>query len=78
MFNKDTVTKNIIKSFSENIGFPVYSAEELQKMYQVFGVDPKSTDRRVFDTESMSHHTQHEIIKLLKMMDISKKDFLVL
>jgi cyclopropane fatty-acyl-phospholipid synthase-like methyltransferase len=74
MFNKNTVTSNIIKSFSENIGFPVYTAEELQKMYQAFDVDPKSTDRRVFDTESMSHHTQHEIIKLLKMMDISKKD----
>lgn len=75
--NRNVVTENIIKSFSENIGFPVYTAGELQKMYQVFGVDPKSIDRRVFDTESMSHHLQTEVIKLINMMHISK-DNLVL
>ena len=74
MLNEQEVEKNIIKSFSENIGFPVYTAEELQKMYQVFGVDPKSTDRRIFDTESMSHHLQSEVLKLLTMMNIAKDD----
>lgn len=77
MMNKEVVTKNIIKSFSQNIGFPVYTAKELQKMYEVFGVDPKSTDRRVFDTESMSHHLQYEVIKLIKMMDVSKNDLVL-
>lgn len=77
MFNKDIVTKNIIKSYSENIGFPVYTAEELQRLYQVFGVNPKSTDRRVFDTESMSHHLQSEVIKLIKMMNINKDDLVL-
>lgn len=77
MFNKDTVSKNIIKSYSENIGFIVYTADELQKMYQAIGVDPKSIDRRVFDTESMSHHLQSEVIKLIKMMDITKNDLVL-
>lgn len=77
MINKDTITKNIIKSYSENIGFPVYTAEELQRMYDAFGVDPKSTDRRVFDLESMSHHLQYEVIKLIKMMNITKNDLVL-
>ncbi len=77
MLNKDAITKNIIKSYSKNIGFPVYTAEELHKMYQAFGVDPKSTDRRVFDLESMSHHLQHEVIKLINLMNI-RKDQLIL
>lgn len=77
LLNEQEVVKNIIKSFSENIGFPVYTAEELRKMYQVFGVDPKGTDRRVFDTESMSHHLQSEVLKLLKMMNISKDDLVL-
>ncbi len=74
MLNEEQITKNIIKSFSENIGFPVYTAEELEKMYKSFGVDPKSLDRRVFDTESMSHHLQSEVIKLIRMMKIDKND----
>ncbi len=77
MLNKQRVTKNIIKSFSENKGFPVYTAKELQRMYSVFGVDPKSMDRRVFDTESLSHHTQAEVIKLIKMMNIAKDDLVL-
>jgi cyclopropane fatty-acyl-phospholipid synthase-like methyltransferase len=77
MLNEEQITKNIIRSFSENIGFPVYTAEELEKMYKSFGVDPKSLDRRVFDTESMSHHLQSEIIKLLGMMKIEKDDLIL-
>jgi cyclopropane fatty-acyl-phospholipid synthase-like methyltransferase len=77
VFTKDKITANIIKSFSENIGFPVYTAEELQKMYHAFGVDPTSLDRRVFDTESMSHHLQTEVIKLLKMMAITKESLVL-
>lgn len=77
IFNEQKVVENIIKSYSENIGFPVYTAEELQRLYQAFGVDPKSTDRRVFDTESMSHHTQSEVIKLIKMMNITKDDLVL-
>ncbi|MBI5208231.1 MAG: hypothetical protein HY934_10670 [Candidatus Firestonebacteria bacterium] len=77
MLNEQKVTENLLKSFSENIGFPVYTADELQKMYEVFDVDPKSLDRRVFDTESLSHHTQTEVLKLLKMMNISKDDLLL-
>jgi cyclopropane fatty-acyl-phospholipid synthase-like methyltransferase len=72
MIQNDILTRNIIKSYSENIGFPVYAAEELERMYKAFRVDPKSTDRRIFDTESMSHHTQSEIIKLIKMMNIDE------
>ena len=33
MFDDQKVVDNIIKSFSENIGFPVYTAEELEKLY---------------------------------------------
>ncbi len=68
---EDKVVGNIIRSYSHNIGFPVYSAEELRRLYQAFGVDPGSLDRRIFDTESMSHHLQHEVEKLLRMMEIS-------
>jgi cyclopropane fatty-acyl-phospholipid synthase-like methyltransferase len=75
--NKDAVTKNIIKSYSENIGFPVYTAEELERMYRTFGVDPRSSDRRVFDVESMSHHLQHEVIKLITQMNINKDDLVL-
>lgn len=77
MLDDQTVIKNIIKSYSKNIGFPVYTSEELQKLYQAFSVDPKSTDRRVFDTESMSHHTQREVLKLIKMMNIMKGDLVL-
>jgi ubiquinone/menaquinone biosynthesis C-methylase UbiE len=75
--NENAVTKNIIKSYSENIGFPVYTSEELQRMYHAFGVDPTSSDRRVFDLESMSHHLQHEVIKLIRSMDINKADLVL-
>jgi ubiquinone/menaquinone biosynthesis C-methylase UbiE len=74
MPDKQTVTEHIIKSFSENTGFIVFTAAELQRMNQAFGVDPKSTDRRVFDLESMSHHLQHEVIKLIKLMNITRDD----
>ncbi len=77
MLNEDTIVKNIIKSYSENIGFPVYTAEELRRMYQTFGVNPESTDRRVFDLESMSHHLQHEVMKLINMLSISEGDFVL-
>lgn len=75
--NDNEVTNNIIRSYSENIGFPVYTVEELNKLYHAFGVDPKSIDRRVFDTESMSHHLQHEVIKLLNSMKITKTDLIL-
>ncbi len=74
MQNSDRVVRNIIRSYSHNIGFPVYTAEELRQLYRTFGVDPGSLDRRIFDTESMSHHLQHEVAKLLGMMDISRTD----
>ena len=77
MHDKEIVIKNIIKSYSENKGFPVYTADELAKMYQSFGVDAKSMDRRVFDTESMSHHLQHEVMKLITMMHFDKNDLVL-
>lgn len=77
MLNEETVKKSIIKSYSENIGFPVYTAKELQRLYRAFGVDPKSTDRRIFDTESMSHHLQSEVMQLIKKMNISKDDLVL-
>jgi ubiquinone/menaquinone biosynthesis C-methylase UbiE len=75
--DNNSVSENIIKSYSENIGFPVYTAEELRGMYRIFGVDPKSIDRRVFDLESMSHHLQSEVIKLIRMMNVTKDDLLL-
>ncbi len=74
MSDENKVARNIIKSYSENIGFMVYTAEELQKLYQTLGIDPKSTNRSIFDLESMSHHLQSEVIKLIKMMNITKDD----
>jgi len=77
MMDEHLIRKNIIKSYSENIGFPVYTVEELKQMYEAFHVDPQSTDRRVFDTESMSHHTQVEVLKLLRMMDVTDKHYIL-
>ena len=77
MFNEQKVVNNIIKSYSENIGFIVYTAKELERLYQVLGIDPKSTHRSIFDLESMSHHLQSEVIKLIKMMNINKDDLLL-
>lgn len=77
MHNDKHIEKSIIKSYSENIGFIVYSARELEKLYNILGLDPKSTNRSIFDIESMSHHLQSEIIKLIKMMNISKNDLVL-
>lgn len=73
----DTVTNSIIKSYSENIGFIVYTADELRVIYQNLGIDPKSTHRSIYDLESMSHHLQSEVLKLIKMMDISTSDLVL-
>lgn len=74
MNSKDKVKENIIRSYSENKGFPVYTADETQRIYSIFGVDPTSSDRRIFDTESMSHHNQREVLKLMRSMDIKPED----
>ncbi len=77
MTNERTVVDNIIKSYSENTGFIVYTAAELQKMYHALGIDPKSAHRSIFDLESMSHHLQSEVMKLIKMMTISSNDLVL-
>jgi cyclopropane fatty-acyl-phospholipid synthase-like methyltransferase len=77
MRNEDIIVKNLIKSYSENIGFPVYSADELDKLYGTLGIDPKSTHRSIFDIESLSHHPQSEVVKLVKMMNITKNDLVL-
>jgi cyclopropane fatty-acyl-phospholipid synthase-like methyltransferase len=68
------VVDNIIKSYSENIGFVVYTAEELRTIYAALGIDPKSTHRSIFDLESMSHHLQSEVVKLIHSMQIARNN----
>jgi ubiquinone/menaquinone biosynthesis C-methylase UbiE len=70
----ETLVKNIILSYSENIGFVVYQAEELMKIYATLAIDPKSTHRSIFDLESMSHHLQSEVLKLIKLMGLTESD----
>lgn len=77
MKNERAVVDNIIKSYSENIGFIVYSAAELQRIYQALGIDPKSAHRSIFDLESMSHHLQSEVLKLIKKMNITQDDLVL-
>jgi ubiquinone/menaquinone biosynthesis C-methylase UbiE len=77
MVEEKKIIGNIIKSYSENIGFIVYTAAELQRLLGTLGIDPKSTHRSIFDMESMSHHLQSEVIKLIKMMNISKEDMVL-
>lgn len=77
MSYEDTVTKNLIRSYSENIGFIVYTANQLERLYRILGIDPKSTHRSIFDIESMSHHLQSEVIKLIRMMNITKDDLVL-
>ena len=71
------IKENIKKSYSYNIGFPVYTAAELKKIYETFGIDPKSTDRRIFDLESLSHHSQKEVERLFQLMKIQKEDYVL-
>jgi cyclopropane fatty-acyl-phospholipid synthase-like methyltransferase len=77
MIEEKRIIGNIIKSYSENIGFIVYTAEELQRLLGALGIDPKSTHRSIFDMESMSHHLQSEVVKLIKMMNITKEDLVL-
>jgi len=77
MSYEENVTKNLFKSYSHNTGFMVYTAEELQKLYHVLGIDPKSTNRNILDIESLSHHLQSEVLKLINMMNITKDDLLL-
>jgi len=77
MIEEKKVIDNIIKSYSENIGFIVYTAEELKKILGALGIDPKSSHRSIFDLESMSHHLQSELEKLIKMMNITKEDLVL-
>lgn len=77
MANGQKYVNNIIKSYSENTGFIVYTADELMKIFKTLGIDPASTHRSIFDLESMSHHLQSEVIKLIKMMNITKNDFIL-
>lgn len=69
--------RNIRKSYALNAGFPVYNAVELKKIYTAFGVNPKGIDRRIFNLESLSHHSQREVLKLARMMGITREDFLL-
>lgn len=77
MLPKEKVVDNIIKSYSENIGFVVYSAEELRKIYHELKIDPKTSHRSIFDLESMSHHLQSEVLKLMKVMNITQSDLVL-
>jgi SAM-dependent methyltransferase len=77
MLSEQGITDNIIKSYYENSGFIVYTAEELRKIYNSLGIDPKSTNRSIFDLESMSHHLQSEVIKLINMMGIASSDLVL-
>ncbi len=77
MSREHKVVDNIIKSYSENIGFIVYTADELRTIYDTLGIDPKSTHRSIFDLESMSHHLQSEVLKLIKLIEISQNDLVL-
>jgi cyclopropane fatty-acyl-phospholipid synthase-like methyltransferase len=71
------VVDNIIKSYSENIGFIVYTADELRAIFKALGIDPSSTHRSIFDLESMSHHLQSEVLKLIKLIGITENDLVL-
>ncbi len=77
MRHEDIIKKQILKSYSENIGFPVYTAEELGRLYATLGLDPRSTHRSIFDIESLSHHPQSEVVNLITTMNIRKDDLVL-
>lgn len=77
MAKDPTVVDNIIRSYSENTGFIVYQASELSRIYASLGIDPKSTHRSIFDLESMSHHLQSEVLKLISLLEISRSDLVL-
>ena len=71
----DDVKKRIIESYqTEGGGFIVHTAEQLKKIYDAYGIDPRSLDRRIFEIESLSHFLQKGVIELFKALDIKKGD----
>lgn len=73
-----TVQKNLIESYQVDGGFIVHNRDMLEKIFNSYGVDPKtSTDRRIFDIEGVSHFFQTGIVDLFKKMNITKDDYVL-
>jgi ubiquinone/menaquinone biosynthesis C-methylase UbiE len=69
------ITEKIISSYqTHGGGFIVHNAEQLKKIYSACGIDPRSTDPRIFDLESLSHFFQKGVEELFKKLNIKKTD----
>lgn len=74
----NTITKKIINSYqTESKGFIVHNAEQLKKIYTACGIDPLSTDPRIFDLESLAHFFQKGVKELFDKLKIKKTDYVL-
>lgn len=72
----NNITKeNIIKSYqTDSKGFIVHNVEQLKRIYQAYGINPHSTERRIFDIESLAHFFQDGVQRLFAKLEINSED----
>lgn len=71
----ESVTKNIIDSYQTKGGFIVHDCGMLREIFKAYDIDPKtSTDRKIFDLESVGHFFQSGVTKLFYKLDITRND----
>ncbi|MDO8525712.1 MAG: methyltransferase domain-containing protein [Candidatus Omnitrophota bacterium] len=72
------IKKDLIDSYQSAGGFIVHDRAMLEKIYKVYGIDPKtSTDRRIFDLEGVVHFFQSGVIALFEKLGITKDDYVL-
>ena len=72
------IKKNLIDSYQANGGFIVHNREMLEKIFQAYNIDPRtSTDRRIFDLEGITHFFQNGLIELFEKLGLTKDDYVL-
>jgi ubiquinone/menaquinone biosynthesis C-methylase UbiE len=72
------ILDNLIASYQEEGGgFIVHTAAQLKILYDAARIDPRSTDRRIFDLESLAHFLQKGVIDLFNKLEIKKDDIVL-
>lgn len=74
----EAIKERLINSYQVDGGFIVHTAEQLKLIYDAYGIDPKkSTDRRLFDLESLAHFFQSGVLNLFEKLEITDKDLVL-
>lgn len=73
----DAVRDRILRNYSGEPGFHIFTAAELEGIFKGLKVDPRGTHRRVFEIEGLSHHQQSELLNLFDGARISASDLVL-